>query len=121
MTITLSGRLICANEDEARIVRDHMPEHIRLTRNEPGCLRFDVEETSDPLVWQVDEAFASQADFDAHQVRMKDSAWGKASVGIARDFKITKGLSTPRFPSPPSRKFSKNRPVSSWNSFCHGN
>ena len=91
MTVKLTGPLICADDREAEIVRTYMPEHIRLTREEPGCLSFDVSATDHPLVWQVDEAFASQADFDAHQARTKESAWGKASVGIARDFKITEG------------------------------
>ena len=89
MTITLTGRLICANDDEDQIVRQHMPEHIRLTRAEPGCLKFEVTESADPLVWQVDEEFASRADFDAHQVRTAESAWGKASKGIVRDFQVT--------------------------------
>ena len=89
MPITLSGQLICTDDDEARIVRTHLPEHIRLTRAEPGCLSFEVTPTDDPLVWQVDEVFSTQADFDAHQARTAASDWGRASKGIRRDFKIS--------------------------------
>ncbi|KFE35387.1 putative quinol monooxygenase [Thioclava atlantica] len=50
MPLTLTGRLICATEEEAAIVRAHLPEHIRLTRAEPGCERFEVRQGADPLV-----------------------------------------------------------------------
>jgi quinol monooxygenase YgiN len=89
MTVTLTGRLICATSAEAACVRAHLPEHIRLTRSEPGCLRFDVVATDDPLVWQVDETFADRAAFDAHQARAKQSRWAQETAGIRRDFQIT--------------------------------
>ena len=89
MKIHLTGRLICADEAEARIVRDHIDEHIRLTREEPGCERFDVAQTDDPLVFQIDETFTSRADFEAHQERAKSSTWGTVSAGIRRDFQVT--------------------------------
>jgi quinol monooxygenase YgiN len=89
MTVTLTGRLICGTEAEAARVRAHLPDHIRLTRAEPGCLRFDVVQTDDPLVWQVDETFADRAAFDAHQARTQGSTWAQETAGIARDFHIT--------------------------------
>lgn len=89
--ITLTGRLICASATEADIVREHLPEHIRLTRAEPGCLSFHVTPTDDPLVWQVDEAFADRAAFEAHQTRTRASAWYKATAHLRRDFR-TSGL-----------------------------
>jgi quinol monooxygenase YgiN len=89
MTVTLTGRLICATAAEAARVRAHLPDHIRLTRAEPGCLRFDVVATDDPLVWQVDETFIDQAAFDAHQARTQASRWARETAGIARDFTLT--------------------------------
>lgn len=89
MTVALTGRLICTTAAEAARVRAHLPEHIRLTRAEPGCLRFDVVETADPLVWQVDETFADRAAFDAHQARTRASRWAQETAGIARDFRVT--------------------------------
>lgn len=88
MTLYLTGRLICRDEAEAEIARAHLGEHVRLTREEPGCLSFEVTQGDDPLVWTVNESFVDRAAFDAHQVRTKASAWGMASTAIQRDFSI---------------------------------
>jgi len=87
--VTLTGRIICATEAEAARVRAHLPEHVRLTRAEEGCLRFDVAETDDPLVWQVDEVFTDRAAFQAHQDRTAGSIWARETEGIRRDFHIS--------------------------------
>ena len=89
MGVTLEGYLRCATEDEAARVRAALPEHVRLTRAEPGCLRFDVTPTDDPLVWAVSEAFTDAAAFEAHQARASASAWAHATKGIARDYQTT--------------------------------
>ena len=85
--IHLSGQLICTNEQEAVIVSRHLPEHIRLSRDEPGCLSFDVNQTTNPLIWQVDESFVDQAAFDAHQIRTRASEWFIETKNIQRQFK----------------------------------
>lgn len=87
--VTLSGRLICADAAQAGIVRDHLADHIRLTMAEPGCISFAVEATSDPLVWQVDERFVGADAFAAHQERVRASAWGVATAGIRREYRIS--------------------------------
>nr|WP_253913344.1 antibiotic biosynthesis monooxygenase [Pseudoruegeria sp. HB172150] len=84
----MTGFLRCADEAEAARVQKFLPEHIRLTRAEPGCLSFDVTETQDPLVWSVAERFLDRAAFDAHQARAGASAWAEATKGIARDYEI---------------------------------
>ena len=89
MPLTLTGRLICADSAQLEIVRTHLPEHIRLTRLEPGCEHFDVTQTRDPLVWELHERFATRADFETHQARSKASHWGQVSAGITRDFEIS--------------------------------
>ena len=54
--IRVTGRLICATAEEAALVEDLLDEHIRLSRAEPGCLRFNVvRSASDPMVWELDE------------------------------------------------------------------
>lgn len=83
------GPLICPTPEAARIVRRHLPRHLRLTRAEPGCLAYDVTPTDDPLVWRGEERFADRAAFDAHQARTRASAWGRATAGIARDDIVT--------------------------------
>lgn len=65
-----------------------MPRHIELTRAESDCVEFSVVSTEDPLIWSVDERFADQAAFDSHQRRVADGAWGRATVGIERDYAI---------------------------------
>ena len=88
MGVTLTGRLICASEDEAARVREGLDEHIRLTRAEPGCVSFYVTPTDDPLVWDVTEAFTDPAAFEAHQARSAASRWAELTRGIARDYTV---------------------------------
>lgn len=90
-TVHLTGQLICASDDEAEIARTYLPEHIRLTRAEPGCLSFEVTQTADPMIWQVKERFTDRTAFDAHQARTKVSEWGRRSVGIRREFRVSGG------------------------------
>jgi quinol monooxygenase YgiN len=88
--IELRGRLICGNAAEAQRVRDLLPEHIALTRAEPGCIHFEVVQSEDPLVWTVFEQFAGEDDFAAHQARVKASTWGQGTLGIKRDYMISR-------------------------------
>lgn len=87
--IHLSGRLICKDGEEAAVVRRELPEHISLTRAEPGCVTFEVTATDDPLCWQVNETFRDRAAFEAHQARTRDSEWYRATAGVMRDFTQT--------------------------------
>lgn len=86
--VTLSGELRCADAAERERVRAHLPAHVALTRAEPGCLVFEVDPTDDPLVWRVEERFADEAAFDAHQRRVSTSTWGSATAGIERRYEI---------------------------------
>lgn len=88
MTICLQGRLICKTEVEAALIRAHLPDHIRLSRAEPGCLTFDVAQIA-PLIWEVRESFTDRAAFDAHQTRTRASDWYRLTAGIARQYQIT--------------------------------
>ncbi|MCA0203943.1 putative quinol monooxygenase [Pararhodobacter sp.] len=87
MAIQLIGKLICASEEQAAIVREYLPEHIRLTRGEPGCLQFEVVHAG-AMTWTVDELFADRAAFEAHQARTRASVWGERTLGIAREYEI---------------------------------
>jgi quinol monooxygenase YgiN len=86
--VRLTGRLICASDVEAEVVRRYLPEHIRLSRAEPGCLSFNVEATDDPLVWSVDESFVDREAFMAHQSRTQTSAWSSATTAIGREYQV---------------------------------
>ena len=86
--IHVTGRLICASEAEAAIVRAMLPEHIRLSRAEPGCLTFNVSPSADPMVWVLDESFQDHAAFEGHQTRTRASAWFAATREFERDFQV---------------------------------
>ena len=90
--VRLTGVLVCASEVESAIVRQYLPEHIVLTRAEPGCVSFEVLPTADPMVWQVAEIFSSSHSFRAHQSRVAESEWGHSTAGIERRYTV-EGLS----------------------------
>ena len=87
--VELTGQLVCTSEQDARIVRHHLPEHVRLTLAEPGCISFTVAPTDNPLIWSVEERFRDAKAFRAHQNRARASAWGRATADISRSYRIT--------------------------------
>lgn len=93
--VRLSGQLICADDQDAAIVAQHLPLHQYLSRAEPGCLTFEVHRTDDPHVWQVDEEFADDAAFAAHQERAANSEWGRATAGIERRYRVEETTEAP--------------------------
>jgi quinol monooxygenase YgiN len=75
--------------DRLAAVTRALPDHIALTRAEPGCLAFSVTPSSDhPDRFLVSEIFADQAAFDAHQRRAKASAWAEVTAGLPRRYTI---------------------------------
>lgn len=82
----LTGRLICADAAQMMTALRLLPDHVALSRAEPGCLHFDLRQDDDPLVWHLSELFADADAFAAHGVRTEQSAWGRESEGIGRDF-----------------------------------
>lgn len=86
--IRLSGRLVCMTEEERGAVLLHRSAHVAATRAEPGCLSFTIDDTEDPLVFDVMESFRDRAAFDTHQARTRDSAWFAATRHILRDFRV---------------------------------
>ena len=87
-SVRLTGQLVCSTAEQRRAVEENLPLHTRLTRAEPGCVSFEVTQTHDPLVWQVDELFSDAESFAAHQRRVADSAWGRATAGIERHYEV---------------------------------
>ena len=87
--IHLTGTLTCPTSDDLKIVETYLPEHIALSRAEPGCLSFTVIQTSNPMVWHLKETFTDHATFEAHQARSLASNWWIQSQNLVRDFQIT--------------------------------
>ncbi|EEX10632.1 antibiotic biosynthesis monooxygenase [Ruegeria lacuscaerulensis ITI-1157] len=76
--------------DRIEQVRAALPDHVALTRAEPGCIAFEVVEDPDCAGrFDVSEVFADRAAFDAHQRRMQASPWYEITRGIPRDYAIT--------------------------------
>lgn len=87
--VTLTGH-IDVPADRLVDIRAALPDHIRRTRAEPGCLRFDVVQSPDVAGrFMVNEAFRDAAAFEAHQARVKASDWGEISAGIPRSYTVT--------------------------------
>ncbi|APO86733.1 putative quinol monooxygenase [Marivivens sp. JLT3646] len=86
--IELTG-YIDVPEGRREAIAAALPLHVELTRAETGCVRFDV--TPDPEVegrYNVSELFTDRESFNAHQARVKASAWGEISAGIRREYSI---------------------------------
>lgn len=83
--VALSGRLICADLDQLKIVLEHLPAHIAASRAEPGCLFFDITQTDDPLIWQVEELYTDEAALTAHKSRTMASPWPEKTAALTRD------------------------------------
>ncbi|MFD1910898.1 putative quinol monooxygenase [Halodurantibacterium flavum] len=84
--VRLTGRLICRSACDIEAVRTHLPQHIRLTRAEAGCISFSVVQSEDPLIWHVEERFVDMEALAFHQQRTRASSWWTATAGIPRDY-----------------------------------
>ncbi len=86
--IRLSGHIDVPPHRRAAVAAA-LPDHIRRTRAEPGCLSFRV--IPDPKVkgrWQVRETFRDRKAFIAHQLRTRNSRWARITAGIPRHYSI---------------------------------
>ena len=83
--VALSGHITCADMGQLMALLAHVQSHASASRAEPGCLYFEIAQTDDPLVWQVEELFRDRAALAAHRARTRQSAWWAATSGIARD------------------------------------
>ncbi len=86
--IRVTGTLTCPSPDDAEIVARLLPDHIRLSRAETGCLNFNVSRSANALVWTFDETFADRSAFAAHQTRTRASVWSGATAHLTRDFRV---------------------------------
>jgi quinol monooxygenase YgiN len=91
-TLILKGHIVVSDTDLAKVVAE-LPTHIELTRDEDGCLCFEVTQSSDtPNIFYVYEEFTDRVAFDSHQQRVKSSAWGKAAANVQRHYQVTEAI-----------------------------
>jgi len=87
--IKLVGVLMVPDEDMA-LVDQVLPAHIRLTRDEPGCLNFEVWQDPNSLnEYQVREHFVDRMAFLLHQKRTQASTWGRVTAHLQRRYTIS--------------------------------
>jgi len=86
--VILKGFIIVPTAD-LPAVKQALISHKELTRNEPGCLVFNVMPSEINLNrFDVYEEFINKAAFEQHQARVKGSAWAKATVNVQRHYEI---------------------------------
>ena len=85
MAFHLSGTITVPPNDLERVLAA-LADHILLTRAEPGCRSFSVEEKENGA-FLVSEEFIDRAAFEAHQVRLRETPWAAASVNAVRNYK----------------------------------
>jgi quinol monooxygenase YgiN len=78
--------------DRREDVLSALPKHVELTLAEPGCLKFEVVESTEIAGrLLVSEIFVDQAAFEAHQTRNRASDWFRITAGIERHFEVREG------------------------------
>jgi (4S)-4-hydroxy-5-phosphonooxypentane-2,3-dione isomerase len=89
--ITLKGHILVPSSDLAAVLAA-LPTHIELTRQEAGCVCFEVAQDPDAKrCFIVYEAFVDRAAFEAHQLRVKLSEWGRVAASAQRHYQVTEG------------------------------
>lgn len=87
--IVLQGYIIVPDADLVK-VKVELEVHKKLTRQEPGCLSFEVtQDNTDKQRFTVYEEFINQKAFDYHQARVKNSTWGKVTKNVQRHYQIS--------------------------------
>lgn len=89
--VILEGCIIVPTAELASVSKA-LETHIELTRQESGCLAFEItQDTTNPNKFFIFEEFANKAAFAFHQKRASESEWGVISKNVKRDYQI-KGL-----------------------------
>ncbi|HAB09528.1 MAG TPA: antibiotic biosynthesis monooxygenase [Alcanivorax sp.] len=84
----LTGRIIVPDGDFDGVV-DALSTHIDLSRQEKGCLKFEVTQSAEHNnTFIVYEIFADKAAFQRHQERVRDSVWGRISANAERHYEM---------------------------------
>lgn len=86
--VILSGYILVPDADLA-VVEAELPRHIENTRQESGCLVFEVvRDEANPNRFEVYEEFTDQRAFEHHQQRVGRSRWGQVTSNVARHYQI---------------------------------
>ncbi len=87
--VILKGYIIASDSDLAAVKKE-LAIHILLTRQEEGCLVFEVSQDKKNMDrFNVYEEFTSQEAFNAHQQRLTNTEWGKVSSQLEKHYKTS--------------------------------
>ena len=87
--VILKGHIIVPTADIAAVTQE-LVTHIALTRQESGCLVFEVSQDADNANrFDVYEKFVDRDSFSSHQDRVRASKWGRVTVNVERHYQIT--------------------------------
>ncbi|WP_018014553.1 putative quinol monooxygenase [Teredinibacter turnerae] len=87
--VVLRGFIDIPSSDLALVLRE-LAVHIALTRQEEGCLKFEVSEVEgEPCRYSVYEEFSNKSAFEFHQRRVAESTWGKVTRNVVRNYEIS--------------------------------
>lgn len=86
--VVLKGYVLASDEDISAVLQE-LPNHIDNTRQEEGCLVFEVtQDQENPYRLNVHEEFVDNDAFAIHQERVKNSYWGKVSANLERHYHV---------------------------------
>ena len=86
--VRLNGYIIVPADDLDAVLAE-LPNHISLTRQEPGCISFQVvQSTENPHRFDVAEEFVDRLSFEQHQARVGQSYWGEVTQRVERHYQI---------------------------------
>ncbi|MFT5111906.1 MAG: autoinducer 2-degrading protein [Parasphingorhabdus sp.] len=87
--VILQGHIIVPDTD-IEAVKLELINHITLTKQEEGCLVFNVtQDSEDSGKFNVYEEFKDRQSFASHQERVGNSKWGAIAVNVERHYEIT--------------------------------
>ncbi len=86
---------IIVSDEQLTIVKEALILHKELTLQESGCITFKVtQDNIDSNKYTVYEEFIDQQAFVIHQVRVKNSYWGKVTINLQRTYRMSNGEQT---------------------------
>lgn len=87
--IILQGYILVP-DNNLESVTAALDEHIRLTREEPGCLVFEVTRDEKQVNrFNVYEEFVDRDAFEFHQQRVAGSYWGDITRNVTRHYQAS--------------------------------
>jgi quinol monooxygenase YgiN len=87
--VILEGYIVVSESDLINL-KEHLDEHIKLTRAENGCIVFNVEQRNGKeLIFDVYEEFSDKEAYYFHQERLKASPWYKATRKVEKHYDVS--------------------------------